>query len=392
MEGNLISVVAGDEEQRGISELPLHLMEIIFKELPLISISHSRLVCKEWNEILSSCYFLSSLLKQDPWLLIFGRGNCMAYCFSIQNWKPISLSFLPTPLRNEYMLSSTALGLLAFRETPQSSSLETPPPPSLENSKLYLCNPLMRIYFPTKIEATRNPIHIFSARNGEPYLVMMLDEYHSKIAFRIYHFCGDSWRIKFEFQEEIDSSTLERGCYFGLMVECNGFLFLWTSGPEIIYGFSIEVDCIKPVRIAPLPRQLVEDTIKGSDHIVAYGSSVLLVLPVTSKRTCNMVEGMIIWELFQDDEDKLLWKWREFARMSPASLTPYFGRGRWFYMCIAVGDYLCFGIVERDMRRNKVAAYNLKEGSWQFLPQCGGQTITEMLSFDPKLIFPQILL
>ncbi|GLJ25261.1 hypothetical protein SUGI_0483580 [Cryptomeria japonica] len=344
MEGKLLCAVAGDgEQQRGLSGLPLHYMEVIFKKLPLISICRSRLVCKEWNHILSSRYFLSSLPKQDPWLLI--------------------------------------IGLLAFRETPLSSSLE--------NSDLYIFNPLMRIHSRTKIDKNHSYIQIIHGRNGEPYLVTMLDEYNPKISFRIYHYCGDSWRIKFDFQEE----TEERGsCYYGEMVDCNGFLFFWTTRPEIIYGYSIEVDCIKPVRIPPLPRQLVEDERKGFQYIVAYGSSVLLVVPVISNCTDNMGEGMVIWELFQDDQDKLLWKWREFARMSSASLTPVLGGDSWFHMCVTVGDYLCFGIEEEDMRCDKVAAYNLKEGSWQFLPQCGGKTISEMLSFDPKLIFPQILL
>ncbi|GLJ25285.1 hypothetical protein SUGI_0484030 [Cryptomeria japonica] len=381
MEGNLLSVVAGDEEQRGISELPLHVMQVIFEKLPLISICRSRLVCKEWNQILSSRDFLSSLPKQDPWLLMFGESYCMAYSFSTQNRRAIPLSFLPTHVPNDHMLSSTALGLLAFRETPQSSSLE--------NSDLYIFNPLMRIHSRTKIDKNHSYIDIIHGRNGEPYLVtMQLDEYNPKISFRIYHYCGDSWRIKFDFQEETEG----RGSrYYDEMVECNGFLFLWTSRPEIIYGYSIEVDCIKPVRIAPFPRQLVEDTTKGFDHIVAYGSSVLLVVSFFSNCTDNMGEGMVIWELFQDDQDKLLWNWREFARMSSASLTPFLDGDSCFFMCVTVGDYLCFGIEEEAMRCDKVAAYNLKEGSWQIVPQCRGITIYEMLSFDPKLIFPQIL-
>ncbi|GLJ22998.1 hypothetical protein SUGI_0433910 [Cryptomeria japonica] len=98
MEGKLISAVAGDGEKRGMSDMDDYLKEQIFKKLPLISIFQIRLVCKQWNEILSSPKFLSSLPEQNPWLLIFSKDYCRSYYFSTKKWRAISLSFLPTLL------------------------------------------------------------------------------------------------------------------------------------------------------------------------------------------------------------------------------------------------------------------------------------------------------
>ncbi|GLJ41835.1 hypothetical protein SUGI_0866080 [Cryptomeria japonica] len=381
MEGKLISAVAGDGEKRGMSDMDDYLKEQIFKKLPLISIFQIRLVCKQWNEILSSPKFLSSLPEQNPWLLIFSKDYCRSYCFSTKKWRGISLSFLPTLPRNGFrvdMLLSTALGLLGFLESPTIHNAGW----YEENPKLYLCNPLMRIYSQTEIKEARKDMYIVQGRSVKPYLVLTIGRTYKKF-LRIYHYCQDAWRIKHEFPVNLDFCTEE-------IVECKGFLFWRTSSDAIIDGLSIEVGCTKPVKMAPLPCQLVEDENKREralfKSIVAYGSSVLLVVLRNEYEDEIEPLRMVIWELF---EDNLLWKWKELVRMSAHSLPQVFRGDKRIEECITVGDFLCLRI--REPYSDEIVAYNLKQRFWQFLRESGRKKCTQMLSFDPKLIFPEFL-
>ncbi|XP_057839327.2 F-box/kelch-repeat protein At5g15710-like [Cryptomeria japonica] len=328
MEGKLISAVAGDGEKRGMSDMDDYLKEQIFKKLPLISIIQIRLVCKQWNEILSSRKFLSSLPEQNPWLLIFGEDYCISYCFSTKKWRAISLSFLPPTLQNNfglYMKSSTALGLLAFFKTHFDFLKKKP--------ELYLCNPLMRICSRTEIWMTEN-FYVVHGTNAEPYLL----EEENKKSLQIYHYCQDSWEIKHKFAKDLDLCPDE-------MVECKGVIFWRTSSPAIVDGFSMEVDCIKPVRMAPPPSQFVEDDYKTGTlfkSIVAYGSSVLLVTLRNEYEDEIEPLRMVIWELFEDKQDNSLWKWKELVRMSAHdSLPQVFCGDKRINEGITVGNYLC---------------------------------------------------
>ncbi|GLJ15276.1 hypothetical protein SUGI_0249970 [Cryptomeria japonica] len=235
MEREFIRAAEGDREERRIFDLPLITKELVFSKLPVESICRSRVVCKEWNFILSSQRFLSSLPIQNPWLLICGKEMnetwvCMAYCFSAQKWMTLSLSL----------------------------------PPDLDIS-------------------------------------------------------GDlSELIPFFFEFEPDLSSYD---------------------------------------------------------------------PLSSFDT-----GIVIWELFQDEEDELIWKWKEFARIPPHSLPQYvieylndYFDMHWLYgECACVGEYLCFNAAP-------VFAYNLKCGFWQRLPPHKSHYSNQkMVSFEPKLYqFPR---
>ncbi|GLJ46914.1 hypothetical protein SUGI_0989870 [Cryptomeria japonica] len=363
MEGEFICGAEGEEEteQRALSELPRHIKKCIFEQLSLQSISRSRLVCREWNSILSSRSFVKSLPKYNPWLLLCAQNMkyCMAYCFSTHKWRKISFPFLPTPIRknlSNYIFSSAELGLLL-----------------LKSPDLYVCDPLTKLYAKIEIDMVGTVIGIVQGENGESYLVAKMGYFYEfeKFPLRIYHYYQNSWRIKFEFSEK-------RHCLINpyTIVACNGVLFFGAQCP-IIVGYNIRDASIRPVRIAALPRHIVEAAL--GIPICVYGLSVLLVVMVK-----DQLKGLtlIILEFFQDDKDELLWQWREFATMPLTSLPHYFKRG--YRECVVVGDYLCF--ISPKGTFIEGAAYNLKDGMWQCLPQCAGIEYPMILSFQPKLM------
>ncbi|GLJ33381.1 hypothetical protein SUGI_0671500 [Cryptomeria japonica] len=72
-------------------------------------------------------------------------------------------------------------------------------------------------------------------------------------------------------------------------------------------------------------------------------------------------ESILIWELFREEENELVWKWKEFLRMPPLSLHEYLDDDWWHAheACVCVGDYLCFSSLLGD-EGARVFAYNLK--------------------------------
>ncbi|GLJ56355.1 hypothetical protein SUGI_1222280 [Cryptomeria japonica] len=502
MERKSITTVEGYTGQGDISKLPQAMKELIFGKLTFQSIWSSRMVCKEWNFILSSQSFLSSLFIRNLWLLICGQDEyrnwcCMVYCFSAQKWMTLPLFILPNPER-EYIrdlsMLSIGQGLLLFRKS---------------SSQLFVCNPLDRSYAEIEIDLTEKFVHIVEGENKEPYLVVCSNS--PKFNFQIYHYVEDSWRIKCQFAWETRSRI---SCHE--MVECNGVLFWKGASPTTIISFKIQDEgFINPVTVAPLPRN-VEDMHANDFSMVSYGSSILVVgifderyeqlldmiersippnvpwlggthpvlggihplhggihplyggihastshnnralggIPASSSHMNNMMlgpmnpwlggihasigrslpplvgtdasiphnnpilgeinasiphkkprlgrthpslggiepnkTGIVIWELAQDEEDKLVWNWKEFARMPPQSLPQYLRNDLWYRKCACVGDYLCFS----SLFGGEVFAYNLKEGFWQRLPPCKIHFFERepmMMSFEPKLNHYQFL-
>ncbi|GLJ45434.1 hypothetical protein SUGI_0956570 [Cryptomeria japonica] len=381
MKPESILAIEGDAKQCGISKLPQDLKELIFSKLPLESICGYRIICKEWNSILSSFNFLSSLPTQYPWLLICNKEEnknwgYMAYCFSSQKWRTLSLSFLPNPKGgNTRFLPSIGQGLLHFRDLP--------------TSQLFVCNPLMRSYVEIDIDVTDKLMHIVQGGNKEPYLVVFSNS--GNFSFQIYQYFQDSWRIKSQFEGEMRSSNI----LSFEMFECNGVLFLKELSPvRIIIGFKIQNEgFITPVTVAPLPPEMVKDLDFGYFlSIVSYGSSLLVVSVLLNNPGLDIGElgqtqdGIVIWELFQDEENELVWKWKEFLKMPPMSVHEYLGKYWRHQTCACVGDYLCFSSVYGD-ESVKVFAYNLKERFWQRLPLRkikNRNTRTRMVSFEPK--------
>ncbi|GLJ15240.1 hypothetical protein SUGI_0249200 [Cryptomeria japonica] len=190
----------------------------------------------------------------------------------------------------------------------------------------------------------------------------------------IYQYIQDSWRIKSQFARERVSNILCRE-----MVECNGIIFWTGMFPTTIVGYNIrEEGFINPVTVAPLPPQMA-----GPDvHIlsmVSYGKSVLVLDRIISV-IIPMFVGMVIWELFEDEEDELVWKWKKFASVS---LPQHLMKGH--QSCVCVGDYLCF-LSEWGAESATLFAYNLKEGFWQHFPPCNSDYLERMMmSFEPKL-------
>ncbi|GLJ36391.1 hypothetical protein SUGI_0730520 [Cryptomeria japonica] len=408
MEHESVTAVEGDREEHGISKLPEEMKRLVFSKLPFESIYSSRTVCKEWNSILSSDNFLSSLPAQNPLLLIsIGQINnkcsCITYSFSTQKWMKFPISFYPHTEgcdRNNRVcscvrdVSSTTQGLLLVEQNPAQ--------------QLLVCNPLMRSCVEVEMDFTSKIIRIVRGSKKEPYLIA-----YSKneiFSFDIYHYFEDSWRIKLQFAEERGNNILCREAL--VMVECNGVLFWRERSQATIVGYKIQDEgFISTVTVAPFPVKMVQDLnahVKPVLCMVPYGSSVLLV--VTTREPSLLGEthpsfggirpnktGIVIWELFQDEKDELIWRWKEFARMSPQSL-PEFSRDADFWnKCVCVGDYLCFpslwpcDSLEVLACNLKVYAYNLKGGFWQHVPPCKIQynkkiRILRMMSFEPSSI------
>ncbi|XP_057851582.1 F-box/kelch-repeat protein At5g15710-like [Cryptomeria japonica] len=380
MDRESVTSVERDGEGSDISKLPQDMKEMVFAKLSFESIYGSRAVCKEWNSILSSYNFLSSLPTQNPWLLIYGKkidGNryYMAYHFSAQKWMTLPLSFLPNLQRgNVKDLAGWGQGLLLFQETP------TP--------QLFICNPLMRSYAELKIKLTNKFIRIVQGGKKGPYLVVCP---HSKIfSFKIYHYFQDSWKIKLQFAAERGSNI--SGHRLKEMVQCNDALFWMGWSPETIVGYKIKDEgFIKPVTVAPLPPEIVQP--RG--HIlsmVSYGKSVLVVGSTRRITTLQrlgrslwLFRGIVIWELFEDEGDELVWKWKEFARMPQQSIPQHLDPTS-IGQCVCVGDYLCFSLVW-SWKSPPIFAYNLKGGFWQRLPPCTNHYHEQMkmMSFEPKL-------
>ena len=78
------------------SECPNHILERMFPTLEMQHIARFRMVCKEWNMLLSSSEFLSPLPERNSWILLCSESHDMAFCFLTHSWKTISLGFLPS--------------------------------------------------------------------------------------------------------------------------------------------------------------------------------------------------------------------------------------------------------------------------------------------------------
>ncbi|GLJ19248.1 hypothetical protein SUGI_0346160 [Cryptomeria japonica] len=235
IEQKSVTTIEGDGEECSISKMPQEMKEMIFAKLPFESICISLLVCKEWNCILSSHRFLSSLPTQNPWLLNCGKEengnwNCVAYCFRIRKWRELSFSFLPDPqlfdlnfynteaedsptLISLRDLSSAGQGLLVFRETPMG--------------QLHVCNPLLRSYAEIDMDLTNKFVHIVQRGHKESYLVVWSNS--EKFSFEIYHYFQDSWRTKFQFARERRFDIFD-----GEMIQCNDFLFWKGITPDSV--------------------------------------------------------------------------------------------------------------------------------------------------------------
>ncbi|GLJ15271.1 hypothetical protein SUGI_0249850 [Cryptomeria japonica] len=382
-------VTAVEEEQRGISKLPQYIKELVFTNLSFDSICRSRIVCKEWNSILSSESFLFSLPTQNPWLLICGKkknGNwyCMAYCFSAQKWMTLPLSFLPKQKRGQFRyLLNAGKGLLLFREIPTAFS----------NPLKRFCNPFMRSYAEVEIDLTNKYIGIVEGENKEPYLVVWSD--YKRFSFQIYHYFQDSWRIKYQFAGETESHII-----LDEMVECNGILFwrvVWRESlSSSVIGYKIQDEgFISPITVAPLPPEMFETfSVRVAFMLqplhflsmISYGSSVLVV-GIFKESPARIV----IWELFQDEENELVWKWKEFARIPPQSLPQSLDEQLEHMECVGVGDYLCFSNRLGEDESGKVFAYNLRQRFWQCLEYDKWMMMKRIVSFEPKLSHYQFL-
>ncbi|GLJ55015.1 hypothetical protein SUGI_1181020 [Cryptomeria japonica] len=177
------------DEESVWSEFPDHIVEEIFSNLLFEFTLPFRIVCKQWNKLLSSNRFLSSLAESDPWILLCSSTHCMAYCFLTQSWKILSLGFLPSrttkslSLGNSRFCSSGAGLLLIEYGWPR---------------KYMICNPITRtcrfIHPVISQSATLSAI----MDDGESYKIVGVTHERNHGSLQIYHFSKSSCRIEFE--------------------------------------------------------------------------------------------------------------------------------------------------------------------------------------------------
>ncbi|GLJ55020.1 hypothetical protein SUGI_1181140 [Cryptomeria japonica] len=177
------------DEESVWSEFPEHIVEEIFSNLLFEFTLRFRIVCKQWDKLLSSNRFLSSLAESDPWILLCSSTDCMAYCFLTQSWKNLSLSFLPSrttktlSLGNSRFCSSGAGLLLIQFGWPR---------------KYMICNPITRTYRYIHPVISQSATLSAIMDDGESYKIVGVTHEGNHGSLRIYHCSKSSCQIELE--------------------------------------------------------------------------------------------------------------------------------------------------------------------------------------------------
>ncbi|XP_057821990.2 F-box only protein 6-like [Cryptomeria japonica] len=192
------------------SEFPDHLVEEIFSNLLFEFTLPFRIVCKQWNKLLSSNIFLSSLAESDPWILLCSSTHCMAYCFLNQCWKTLSLSFLPNRTTKSFSLGNTRFcssgaGLLLIEfGWPR---------------KYMICNPITRTYRYNPPVISQSATLSAIMDNGESYKIAGVTHERNPGSLQIYHCSKASCQIELELPlEPRDFPVSHICCAKGLLI------------------------------------------------------------------------------------------------------------------------------------------------------------------------------
>jgi hypothetical protein len=162
-----------------------------------------------------------------------------------------------------------------------------------------------------------------------------------------------------------------------------------------------------PMLVAPFPEALCNQVYWP--NLVTCGSRLLVVADIYAtvhveqagwegKPYRRLREMIVIWELQNDrrpsnsNSISSLGTWKEIARMPPTvfdDLKSFSLPSVEWFKCIGVGDYVCFlPIAICSGQEIKVVVYNLKEGSWIWLPSCYLQNHSDStlmsMAFQPR--------
>lgn len=383
----------------GCCEVPEHLSQEILAWLPLECLCKFRIVCKQWNCLISSTKFITNKWagaprNRIPWLVVQWKvlqeadsrvPVSLAYCFFTRTWKKtssISLSFL---LLDEEMSNyvfncyGSAAGLfLAGTADPNPFPLVVSNPLTRTSFHLPPLSSIRRIFARGIVEGdgdsrdSYNVVVVGKTNPLNPHIV------------EIYDSTEKSWRIAGHLPEEVQAVGTGMGMAMGIgMVFCEGSFYLLTiiNGLWGIMGFGIR----NGISVyAPLPEMANEKYI--FPYLLACGSRVLVTGGIV-KDTEGLLQEVIIWEFEKVKGDSCYSSssgWKEIARMPPSLYEDVnrtlsdidcpccLGVGDCacpFVCCVGVGDCVCF-VVNRGMQVIEVVVYSVSERTWNWLPSC----------------------
>ncbi|GLJ54981.1 hypothetical protein SUGI_1180410 [Cryptomeria japonica] len=384
--GKGIVVSERSDEESVWSECPDHMLEVMFSSLPVEFSSRFRIVCKEWNTLLSSNRFLSSLPEGDPWILRCSSTHAMAYCFLTQSWKTISLRFLPSEtirsLSQEHSIvhsSGAGLLLIARIRGPQK--------------KYIICNPLTSTYryLPTVIANNVRAVTIMD--NGESYKIVGLSNKRNPTCIQIYNCFEKSWQIEVEL-------PLPREDFSFLYIVCVNGLLIYTSWDYKIVVWNVED---KRTQLVPFP-EVDQSILRDNMNIPLYrlarlaklavcGSSFLFILIYLQINPDQRVVNshLNVWELKWENEDMSIWTWREVTRMPPDMCQEFIKAGYLLesiflsqYQAVNVGNFLC---LTNGYRNTELFVYSLHGKCWSRIKlrqSVRFQRYKSILGFQPK--------
>ncbi|GLJ55047.1 hypothetical protein SUGI_1181560 [Cryptomeria japonica] len=291
------------DEESAWSECPDHMLEMMFSSLPIEFSSRFRIVCKEWNSLLSSNKFLSLIAETDRWILLCNETHALAYSFLTQSWKTISLRFLPSGTSQ-----SISQGQSAFCSSGAGLLLMEIAKPV---KKYIICNPLTRTYryLPAVIEENVNAAAIVD--NGESYKILGLSKKENPMCIQIYRCFEKSWQI------EVELPLPKEDFHVNSIWCAKGFLIYSSHDCEFVV-WNMDDNSTQLVTFPKANLSIFGDKIDSwGCTVVVCGSSFLLVVTYLELDPERKIVNshMIVWELKWEKEDRSIWKWKEITRM-----------------------------------------------------------------------------
>ncbi|GLJ54979.1 hypothetical protein SUGI_1180390 [Cryptomeria japonica] len=345
------------DEESVWSECPDQMLEVMFSSLLVEFSSRFRIVCKEWNTLLSSNRFLSSLPERDPWVLRCSSTHAMAYCFLTQSWKTISFRFLPSETirslsEGHSIVYSSGAGLLLIAEI------------SEPHKKYIICNPLTSTYRYLPAVIANNVRAAAIMDNGESYKIVGLSNKRNPSCIQIYHCFEKSWQIEVELPVPKDDFNF-------LYIVCVNGLLIYTSWDYKIVVWNMED---KRAQLVPFPK--ADQSILGDNmniplyRLAVCGSSFLFVIIYLQMNPDQRVvnSDLIVWELKWENEDRSIWSWREVTRMPPDMCQEFIKADYLLesfflsqYQPVNVGNFLC---LTNGYRNTELFVYSLHGKCW----------------------------
>lgn len=366
-------------------------------QLPVECVCKFRIVCKQWNALLSSTKFITQKWAEAPpnkmpWLVLGSHleSTKLVYCFFTGTWKEtsrLSFSFVIDkysgggcwPLAAGVNCSGSAIGLFSLRIPFHNTGS------SLWMS-FTICNSLTRTSFEL------HPAIPFSsciltgivgveADSPETYKVVMVTPQYT---VEIYDSSKKSWTIAGHLPQGLRLMGVLGSLWSGhdvfsrqslitdaRMVFSQGSFYCLTVKPgrPSIMGFRMgEGTCF----FQPLPRKFSSCPIKP--NLFSFASRILLGAGIIKGTAVGVLEEVIIWEfekVMVDGSSSSSSGWKEIARM-PTYMCEN-ARRRSFnlhgpYGCTVVGDCVRFAYNVRPGLVVQVIVYCLSKNTWARLP------------------------